>query len=193
MKAISKGLLLAAALIIGLSTPKANAQLKGGDNLVNLGIGFGSAWSYASGYKGFPAVSLSYERVIPKKLGPGFLAVGGILSYRKITDKYTEYDGEGQEFKYKNSYTNSVIGLRGTYHWDELNTEKYDVYGGVQTGLRFENFKSRWFGDNYKDKYTHFYGSVIVGARYYFAPKVSVFAELGYDVTWTKIGISAKF
>ncbi|UYQ95053.1 hypothetical protein MKQ68_08090 [Chitinophaga horti] len=192
MKMNVKRLALAAALIVGLSTPKANAQLKGGDNLVNVGIGFGSAYSYASGYKGFPAVSVSFERVIPKELGPGLLAVGGIVSYRKISDKFEGNNGEVYG-TYKNSYSNTVIGIRGTYHWEQLNTEKYDVYGGVQTGLRFENYKSKWDGDTYKDKYTHFYGSIIVGGRYFFSSNLSAFAELGYDVTWTKVGISFKF
>lgn len=193
MKVNFKRMTLAAAFVVGLSTPKVQAQLKGGENLLNVGLGFGSAYSYASGYKGFPAVSVSFERVIPKQLGPGLLAVGGIITRRSIAHKFKGYDGEGVDYDYKNRYTNTVVGVRGTYHWEQLNTEKYDVYGGVQTGLRFENYKSKWEDETIKDKYTHFYGSVIVGGRYYFTSNLSAFAELGYDVTWTKIGISAKF
>lgn len=184
-----KRIALAAAFIVGLSIPKAEAQLKGGDNLVNVGIGFGSAYAYGSGFKGFPAVSVAFERVIPKELGPGLLAVGGIISYRNITHKYNDYEGDS----FKTKYANTVIGIRGTYHWEQLNTEKYDVYGGVQTGLRFENYRSKWIEEDVKERYTHFYGSVIVGGRYYFASNISAFAEVGYDVTWTKLGISFKF
>jgi hypothetical protein len=188
--------LLVTLSILLLSLTTFAQSLKTNDNAVNLGIGFGSTVTYGHGMKGFPAVSVSYEHILPKEIGPGLLGVGIIAAYRSTSYKETFDDDEYEAVTYKFRYSNTYLGLRATYHWKGLVSDKYDVYGAVVTGVRLEKYKwdapHNTYGvlENYN--HTKVFAGLVVGARYYFAPKVSVFSELGYDVTWIKFGISAR-
>lgn len=184
-------------LLLLLSGTTFAQVLKTNDNAVNLGIGFGSTVTYGHGMKGFPSLSVSYEHILPKEIGPGLLGVGAIVAYRAASYKETVVDEEGPSGTYKFRYSNTYLGLRATYHWKGLLSEKYDIYGAAIAGVRLEKYK--WDGPKsefdsfYNYSHTKVFGGLVVGARYYFMPKVSVFSELGYDISWFKIGVSARF
>lgn len=162
-------------------------KLSVNDNVINVGIGFGSTYSFNSSYSGFPALSVSYERIWPKEIGPGLLGVGAIVGYRSMSYKYDIGNN-----RYKNKFNTLLIAARGTYYWEKLVTEKYNVYGAALVGIRSENYNADGGGFIDDNSVTPFVGAV-VGGRYYFTPNISVFAELGYDISWTKAGISARF
>jgi hypothetical protein len=161
-----------------------------GTNAVNLGIGLGSRYSYGTGIFGgsssvSPAVSLSYERGI-MPLGPGVLGVGGIVAYQGAS-----YDlGGGDKWK----YTDIVVQVRGTFHYPV--NEKFDAYGGVGLGVRRAGVSfsgSSIYGSIGSVSGTEFLPGIFVGGRYFFTESIGAFAELGYDQTYLKIGLSAKF
>ena len=164
-----------------------------GTNAVNLGIGLGNRYGYGSGLLGgsssvSPALSVSYERgILP--LGPGVLGVGAFVGYQGAS-----YDlGGGDKWK----YTDLIVTLRGAFHYPVL--PKFDAYGGLSLGLRH-------LGVSFSGPSGSFYNSLgsqasaneaamnlFVGGRYFFTSGIGAFAELGYDQTYLKVGLTAKF
>ena len=164
-----------------------------GTNALNLGIGLGNRYGYGSGLFGgsssvSPALSVSYERGI-LALGPGVLGVGAFVGYQGAS-----YDlGGGDKWK----YTDLVVTLRGAFHYPVL--PNLDAYGGLSLGVRH-------LGTSFSGPSGSFYNSLgidssvneaatnlFVGGRYYFTSNIGAFAELGYDQTYIKIGLAAKF
>ena len=162
-----------------------------GTNAVNLGIGIGSRYGYGTGYSYLggnssvsPAISLSYERgIIP--LGPGVLGVGGILAYQGASYEF----GSGNKWK----YTDIVVMVRGSSHYPV--TKEFDAYGGVGIGVRNSraSFDGSGFAGFDSASATDVTSGLFVGGRYFFTESIGAFAELGYDQTYLKIGLSAKF
>ncbi len=168
-------------------------------NVVQAGIGFGNSLDYVSGAKGMPTLNFTYERMLPFKAGPGTFGAGITASYRKVNWKSTYADYEGVETNAKWKHSNAIVALRGAYHLnaDIIKVENLDLYGAVQLGARFWSSKYTASGDygegltNSKDTDVHF--GLVAGARYYFTPNFGVYSEVGYDVTWIKIGIAGRF
>ena len=160
-----------------------------GTNVVNVGIGLGNRYAYGAGFFGgsssvTPALSVSYERgLLP--LGPGVLGVGGFVGYQGAS-----YDfGAGEQMK----FTDVVVALRGAFHYPVL--PQFDAYGGVGLGLRHAgvSFEGNSIYSLGAASATEFAANLFVGGRYYFTPHLGAFAELGYDQTYLKIGLAAKF
>ncbi len=96
---------------------------------------------------------------------------------------------------YKWTYTYLVLGARAAYHL-KIKSPKIDPYGGIMLGYNIVSFKepSDWSstygsysgGDSYL--MYGFYG----GARYFFNPRMAVYAELGYGFGVLNLGISYK-
>jgi hypothetical protein len=158
-----------------------------GTNVVNLGIGLGSRYGYGYSYLSngssvSPAISLSYERGI-LQLGPGVLGVGLFAGYQGASYEYSGY---------KDKFTDIVVMVRGAFHYPV--NDKFDAYGGVGIGVRHLGYSSSYVGP-----YAFDYGvtgatsGLFVGGRYYFSQGIGAFAELGYDQSYLKIGLSAKF
>lgn len=191
MKRIFTALLLCG--IIG----GASAQDK--KNVIQAGIGFGNTLDYASGAKGMPTLNFTYERILPYKVGPGYFGAGITASYRSVKYDAFAYNEEGDPVSSKWKYSNSVVALRGAYHLNSelIKIEKLDLYGALQLGARFWSSKydgSLVYGDNnYKSKDTDVHFGFIAGARYFFTPSFGVYSEIGYDVTWIKLGVAGRF
>lgn len=82
--------------------------------------------------------------------------------------------------------------LRGTFHYSF--TPKFDTYGGVGIGVRHTSYSYEGSSSIISiDNSTGAASGLFVGGRYYFAPNFGVFSELGYDQSFIKLGISAKF
>jgi len=89
-------------------------------------------------------------------------------------------------------YSYTVIGVRGNYHF--YTTDKLDTYGGLMLG--YDVVTDKWHGTgsaDYKGSGSEAACSLFVGARYYFAPGIAVFAELGYSIAILNLGIAFKF
>ncbi|MHB8402716.1 MAG: hypothetical protein ACYDCN_11955 [Bacteroidia bacterium] len=178
--------------------------------ILNVGIGFGGGNYYASAYNGpgysyrvSPAFSITYEQAIKKKVGPGYIGVGGYLGYQgsSITENYY-YDNNGYTGNYysTNRWTDIMVAARGAYHWDVVCAKKAELYAGALIGLRIQTW--RYTTSNPDPNYRNYYSSngsvfptfdIFVGGRYYFTNKIAVFAEVGYGISYITGGISFKF
>ncbi len=176
--------------------------------VINIGIGFaGSYYNFSRGagynYRNSPVLSLSYEQPWSKRLGPGYLGVGAYVNFQSTTYRYENHYWKGERNYYQHSYRNYVAAGRAAYHWDGLNFEHGEVYGGAIIGLRFQTYDYST-NSNDPDIYRYQYdsrlvvrptASVFAGARWYFSSKVGVFGELsgGYGIPYATGGLSIKF
>lgn len=177
MKKIFFGVCLVGAL--SFLSNSALAQYKKGDNLLNLGLGLNSYYS-----AGVP-VSAIYEAGVSKDI-----SFGGGIDYLSHTYGYLNSN-------YR--YTSVYIGLRGSYHFNELlnlRSNDVDIYGGLSLGYRSfswseGNFNGTGLNSNYS---SGLYLGVHVGGRYYFSNNVAGFLELGaLGSTNARIGVAFKF
>ncbi len=158
-----------------------------GDKVLNLGIGFGSAWYSGIGYKAqVPPVSASFEiGVVDNVLEKGVIGVGGYFGYSSYKWTYS-----GSDYGWK--YTNLFIGARGNFHYPLVN--KLDTYIGLTLGVNVVTDKS-WGG--YEGVSAGSYGGLktaeFIGARYYFSDNFAAMLELGYGVSYINIGVALKF
>lgn len=174
-------LFMAALVAVSVAaTSSASAQDVKGKNYLNAGIGLGTYGLNGTG--GLP-VTASFEHGFTDKISAG-VYVG--MVQRKWYDDY--------KYNYK------VIGVRGSYHFNELlnvKNEKLDVYGGAS--IYYRGYSVKWdrpaeLGGG-KEKISD--GSVSLAlhaaARYMFAEKIGGFAELGYGVSPLQLGVSFVF
>jgi len=150
-----------------------------GDMMVNAGIGVGNYISY----KGYSTRVLpilgSFEYAVVDLLdGKGGIGVGGYVAY-------TSFGSKGDENDWKVS--DLVIGPRGLFHYQFL--DKLDTYAGLMLGYDIVSY------DNNTDinHGSRFRADFFVGARYYIANNIGVFAELGYNVAPLELGVCYKF
>ena len=159
-----------------------------GSNVVNLGVGLGNRYALVysgSGASSTPALSVSYERGV-KELGNFVLGVGLFAGYQG-----SSYDYSGFGVNYKQSTTDLIINLRGALHYAV--SDKLDAYGGLGIGYRSLSFKSEPSSAIDLSVSGSSGVALFAGARYFFTDAIGAFAELGYDQTYLKAGLSFKF
>ena len=165
MKKLSSVLLL--AFLVMASTSKAQSYQKG-DNVIAVGVGFGSSILNYSGSSQTPAISLSFEHASFEAGDDGLISLGAYVG----TKSY-KYSGNGYSQKW--SYT--IFGVRGAYHYTGI-SDKVDVYGGVM--LSYNNVTYKYTGSGYAGSYGGATGfTAFVGGRYYFSEHIAAMAELG--------------
>lgn len=175
MKKLFASLVLVFALFTSTNT---FAQFEQGDNLFNAGINLGG--TFGGGGVGLGA---SYEVGIHD-----FISVGAQLDW--VSWNYGLLG-------YKWRYNFLTVAARGSYHFGKhfLTVDNLDLYAGPSLGYRISSYKdpSGWSGP-----FDNTYGSgvffgVFAGARYYFKENMGVFAEVGYNASPLKAGITLKF
>lgn len=163
-------------------------QFVKGTNMLSAGIGLGSSLGGFSYGSQSPALSIQYERGVWEIGGPGVISLGGYAGRKSY-----KYSGSGYTEKW--GYT--IIGVRSAYHYNGINSDKFDVYGGVMLSYNILNYKYKSSnGTNIGGNGN--YGSaagftLYVGGRYFFSPNVGAFAELGYGVSYLTLGLAFKF
>jgi hypothetical protein len=176
------------AFIFVASFNKTSAQeFKSGDNVVSLGIGFGSSFVGYSYSNETPAIVLQYERGIWDIGGPGVISLGGYVGFKSY-----KYDGYYYGYSEKWNYT--VIGVRSAYHFNMIKVDHLDVYAGAMLSMYIPSYT--YSGPSYYNK-VH-YGnitsvSVYGGARYFFTDNIGAFAELGHGISYFTTGGCLKF
>lgn len=179
MKKLIFGLAVLGAAVFGSTASAQNFQV--GDQFVQAGIGFGSAYIGNGLNGGLPPVHVSYEYGFKEKIG-----IGGLLG---ITSAKSGPLFGGGEYKY--SYT--IVGARGTYHFYEK--DKLDCYGGVMLGYNFAKVKytgnNAFLGNNIAAAGGFAFGG-FVGARYFVNEKFHVMAEAGYSIAFISVGAGIK-
>jgi hypothetical protein len=160
-----------------------------GSNALNLGVGFGLDYNY--GYSSnqlsqTPAMSLSYMHGVGNA-GPGAISIGGVLGYKSITWK------DGSESA---TWRNIYVGARGAFHYG-FHCPKLDTYAGLGLGVRVVSYTDSYNGNGLSQSQTNSGSqaelSSFIGARYFFSDKIGAFTELGYDMSYLKLGLSARF
>lgn len=168
-------LLLAAVATLGVHQSQAQVYSKGA-SLLNIGVGLGA------GYGGGTPIGLAYDYGVTKNI-----SLGVQVDY--MSWKYAGYGGDY-------TYRFIPVGVRGAYHFDGIgDPAKVDLYLGLVLGYWVSSYtapngvSTSLYSDSYK-------GKVLVGglagARYMFTPKIGGFAELGYSVSYGKVGLTFK-
>ncbi len=160
-----------------------------GTTAANLGIGVGNRYGFGTGVgllggssSVSPALSLSVERgVVP--LGPGILGVGAFLGYQGASFDF----GGGDKWH----FTDLILAARGVFHIPA--TPELDVYGGLNLGLRYTRVGVEGSTFLAPASSADLATGIFVGGRYFFSENIGAFGELGYDQSYLKVGLTAKF
>ena len=154
---------------------------------MNLGVGLGLGYGYSlGGLRSTPAMSASFEYGIADNVGPGTIGVGGLVGYKSYGWKSGGYKG---------TWSNIIVSARGTYHYNVFEDPKLDTYAGISLGIRHERYSDNAGTDIYYSKTSASYltSGIFVGGRYYFSDKLGAFGEVGYDMSYLKLGLTARF
>ncbi|MFC0771604.1 outer membrane beta-barrel protein [Terrimonas alba] len=176
---MNKGKLILSMILVmtaAAATTSANAQSVKGKNYVNAGIGIGTYGLHGTG--GLP-ITASYEHGFTDQISAGL---------------YLGYVGRKYADDWKYSYR--IIGVRGSYHFNELlkiTEPKLDVYGGVAVFHRGFTLKYEAGGEKYKATDGDISVGIHAAARYMFADNIGAYAEIGYGLSPLQLGVSFVF
>jgi hypothetical protein len=192
MKKTPKMILLSFVLAVLIPFLSLNAQtetFKQGDLVFSAGLGLGATYgNYWGSYYNttVPPIFISGDYCLREDLGPGNLGVGGIIAYSAY--KYEP----SPDWGYK--YSTLFVGVRGTYHFTDL-VPKMDLYGGISLGGEIVSDKGYgdYSGYDYSVNSSSALVEIFAGARYYFSDNFGVMSELGYGISWLKLGVAFKF
>jgi hypothetical protein len=164
-----------------------------GTNIVSAGIGLGSSILSYSGASQTPALSLQYERGVWDIGGPGVVSLGGYIGYKGYSNS-----GKAGSYSYDQKWHYTVVGIRSAYHYNGLNADKLDVYGGAMLSYNHLSYSYSDNGGGGSVTGSGSYGSGVglslyIGGRYFFTDNIAALVELGYGVAYLNIGIAIKF
>ncbi len=145
-----------------------------GDNVVSAHIGIGS--SFGVGGSESIGLSLNYEHGL-WDVGDDVVSLGGYLGLKTFNFNGA-IDG-------KLTYT--IIGARGAYHFNSLNIDNVDIYGGAM--ISFNNVSFSGQGSNFSSALG---ATIFAGARYYFSDNLAASVEVGYGVAFLNLGVALK-
>ncbi len=183
-------------LLLSVSSFAAEPAFDKGSNVIGLGLGFGVDYGHYYGtYTSSsvaPTFAIMYDHGFFPEVGPGTIGIGGIFAIKSSSQKI---NGD------KYGYSSYIVGVRGTYHLTLLKDKnnKFDPYGGVTFGLRFNSDEYyKYYHDTYGTEYYSYrnvnpIAGLFVGAHYNFVPNFGVFAEIGYDITFLRLGVNFNF
>lgn len=165
---IKKSIAVGAMVLFGLSLSYGQSYEKG-DNLLNIGVGFGGGF-------GMP-IGISFEHGFSDKISGG---------------AYVGYASTSENFGAASwKWTYGLAAARASYHFD-FNVEGLDPYLGVILGYNYA--KGEWTSGS--GAFAPSAGGVVygghAGARYLFTPKFGIFAEVGYGLGNLNAGIAFK-
>lgn len=172
--------------VLALSLPfVSNAQeFQKGTKVISLGLGLGSSVGRDLTYGSqIPTISANYEQGVWEVGGPGVISLGGYVGFKSYSYNY----GSG----YKSKWNYTIVGVRSAYHFNGLDVENLDVYGGVMLGINFVNYSdtNTVIGVSYGNTVDF---SLYAGGRYYFSDNFAGFAEIGYGVSYLTLGVSFR-
>ncbi len=193
---------MAAALLFGNQISAQSFDV--GSNAFNFGLGLGTRYSYYYSYgerSVSPALIVAYDRGVTQ-LGPGVLGIGGLVGFQTVKWEYRDSNYSGSYvINYKRRWSNTLVGARGTYHWNEWHgNDKLDLYAGVFVGYNIGTYTSETtrtingvtttYDDGYASSSSYARGGAFAGARYLFTPKFGVYGEVGYGVAYLNAGLT---
>jgi hypothetical protein len=170
-----------------LNAQDTQATFAKGDNVIGAGFGIGGVYGFSSYNTQTPVFGAQYDRGIVELGMGGVIGVGGFIGYKNYVYKNNNY---------KDKWGITIIGARGTFHYDLFKVKNLDTYAGTMIAFHILSNTNNYpdYLDPYKRTYNNAaYASLFAGAKYYFAPKVAGYAEVGYGVAWLTMGIAFKF
>jgi hypothetical protein len=173
------------------ATPTSGYKI--GTTVINFGIGVGNGYTYYTNATSSPVISASLDHAVGR-LGEGTVGIGGIISYQTASYTNTYYSVHVED-----SWTTTYVAARGTWHPDFAATNTCDFYGAVQLGYVNFGYTETLTGTGYHP--TTSTGSLSsglvlgasLGGRVYLTKNIGLFAEVGYDIAYLKLGASLKF
>ena len=192
MKNKMKKFLLAALVFIGsLSVANAQEIISKGSSMVNVGIGLGH--HFGSAGMSIPPLSVAYDYSIVSGLidrNNGAITLGG---YGAFTSGSMTYRAPG--YSSSASYTHILLGFRGMFHYQFA--PKLDTYAGLMLGYHIGSTSYSNSGPMGSHSNSGLTGSgfdigVLLGARYFFTPRIGAFTELGYSLPYWNLGVTFK-
>ena len=160
-------------------------SVKGGDIMVDLGIGY-SGWGSYSGWKmKIPPLVASVEYALPVDVP---ISVGGMFAIAQYGwDFYSQHSAK---------YTFLTFAGRGNWHWG-FDIDWLDLYTGMSIGYQSFSYsvdgpdKAYW-EKFYNWNYGGFYWGTQIGAHFYFAKNIGINVEFGYPI-YAKAALALKF
>ncbi len=147
------------------------------DNVISAGIGLGGNYGSFSTSSQTPGLSLQYERGVWGIVGRDVISLGGYLGYKSYT-----YDAGIADDK----WTYTIVGIRGAYHFNGINVQNLDIYGGAMLSYNILSFEG---SGNYGSDLA---ATGFIGGRWYFSNSFATMAEIGYGVANITVGVSLK-
>jgi hypothetical protein len=185
MRKISFACTLLLAAAITFLAPQAHSQITNRafdrqSSSLGFSLGFGR-YDYFAGVRPLPTFIITYDHALNVPAGPGTISIGGAAGLRPASYRY----GNGE----RDSWMDFMLGARGAYHVTFTSNTKWDVYGGAFLGFGVSTYNGRYSYD--RDVYPVV--GPFVGTSYRFGRSVGVYSELGYDISFFKIGLNVKF
>ena len=161
-----------------------------GDNVIGLGLGVGGVYGLSGFATQTPAFGIHFDHGFKELSMGGVIGLGGYVGHKGF-----DYDIVLPNGKYYDKWSITILGARGSFHYDLLKVENLDTYGGAMLAFHILNSKNNLpNGYPYSRNYSSdLYASLFAGMKYYFTDNVGAFLELGYGVSWATVGASFKF
>ena len=178
-------LFIAVALMSSGSFAQSNVMNKG-DWMMNIGAGVSNGPGYQGYSYGFmPSFNFSMEVGLFPTGDVGIVTLGGIADVG--FSSYDHYNG------WRSKYFSTEVLFRGAWHLSVWNNTDWDVYAGVDTGIRFNSYSyDNSYADDYKD--TDFVVGAFAGGRWMMKESFGLFAELATsEIAFAKFGVTFKF
>jgi hypothetical protein len=170
-------LLFTVIVVSGLFVSTGNAQYDKGKSYIGPRIGIGV-------YGNSIALGAGYEYGATKEISAGAL----LDYYQWCYDPFAGYGGK---------YTYIIIGAQGNYHFGKLFKwdSRIDPFAGLI--LAYENISWRWTGQAWGSPWSPSASGIAlggqIGIRYFLSPKVALYGQIGFGVTYLKAGVDFKF
>ena len=189
MKKLISAVLLC-SLCVGAHAQNTASTFGKNDNVLGLGVGVGGVYGFSDHSYQTPVIGLNFDHAITELDMGGVIGVGGFIGYKGYG-----YDIDFSNNKYYDKWSITIIGARGTFHYDLLQVENLDTYGGAMIAFHILNNRNNLpNGFAYNRSYSSaLYASLFAGAKYYFSDQVATYMELGYGVSWATFGLAYKF
>lgn len=184
------------AAILSLTVVGVNAQQRaftGTDKVGQIGIGLGSYLGSGTYSTTLPTISLGYEAGVIDKLFDenSSLGLGGFVGYGTGKQSLPVIWQTASSVGFKHRFF--LLGGRTSVHYQFV--DKLDTYGGIHLGYNIASVKYVGPASDVTPTTASvggFMWGLHAGARYYFAPQIAVFGELGYGISPLTVGLAIK-
>lgn len=159
--------------------------ISGGNVMLDAGIGL-RLIGYGNGKMKIPPLFVQVDYALPNIP----ITLGGHASYYQYA-----WDTGSATYKWTYSWNFLTLLFRANWHWG-FDVSWLDLYSGLNLGYQIfwedVSYPSGYTGGTTSYNYGGFdWGATIIGARFYFTPKIGAMVELGYP--GLRAGVTFKF